>query len=149
MGVDMLSVHMDGDHRFVAIQVLPRKLRGDLQRQFRRDFSRLEGLNHMVILHTVHLAMNACRLLRLQHLTDLSARVAVQVDGEDLFLGFFLVENVIDASVQGTFPGQDFCDGHSLPPHRPRGGLPRVRPLESVFQITPAPRKCAAGYVRR
>ena len=35
--VDVLPVHMDGDHRLKARQVFFRKLPGDLQGQLRRD----------------------------------------------------------------------------------------------------------------
>ena len=112
VGVDMLLVHMDTDHGFIPRQMLLCELLGNLQRQFRGDLSRLEGLDDMVILHTIHLAMNACGPLGIQHLAALPAWVAVQVGGEDALLGLVPIEGVVDANVQTALPRQYFRDGH-------------------------------------
>ena len=48
VGVDMLFVNMNRNHRFKARQVFPGKFRGNLQRQLRRDLTRFEGLNHIL-----------------------------------------------------------------------------------------------------
>ena len=107
MGVDVLPVHMDGDHRLKARQVFFRKLPGDLQGQLRRDLAGLKGLNHMVILDALLLSIS---LLGIQHLPNLPAWVAVQVDGEES-VRFFFVEDVSDTVRQRPLPGQNFCDG--------------------------------------
>ncbi len=109
VGVDMLLVHMDPDHRLVPRQMLFRKLCGDLQGLLRGDLSRLEGLDDVVIHHTVLFAVGP---LGVQHLAALPARVAVEVGGEDALLGLVPVEDVVDAHVQSALPGQDFCDSH-------------------------------------
>ena len=109
VGVDMLLVHMDPNHRLVSRQMLFCKLCGDLQRQFRGNLSRLEGLDDVIILHTIFLAIGP---LGVQHLAALPARVAVEVGGEDALLGLVPVEDVVDAHVQAALPGQDFCDSH-------------------------------------
>ena len=107
--MDMLLIHMDADHGFIPRQMLLRKLLGDFQRQLRGDLPWLEGLDHVIILHTVHLAHS---LLGVQHLTTFPAWIAVQVGGEDTLLGLVPVEDIIDAHVQTALPGEDFCDGH-------------------------------------
>ena len=61
----------------------------------------------MVILDAVLLSIS---LLGIQHLPDLPARIAVQVDGEES-VRFFFIENIIDAIGQRPLPGQNFCDG--------------------------------------
>ena len=109
VGVDMLLVHMDPDHGFIARQMLLRELLGNLQRQFRGNLSRLEGLDDVVIHHTVLFAVGP---LGVQHLAALPAWVAVQVGSEDALLGLVPVEDVVDAHVQSALPGQDFCDSH-------------------------------------
>ena len=107
VGVDMLFVNMNRNHRFKARQVFPGKFRGNLQRQLRRDLTRFEGLNHMVILDAVLLSISP---LGIQHLPNLPAWVAVQVDGEES-VRFFFVEDVSDTVRQRPLPGQNFCDG--------------------------------------
>ena len=62
---------------------------------------------YMVILDAVLLPVS---LLGIQHLTDLPARIAVQVDGEES-VRFFFVEDVADTVRQRPFPGENFCDG--------------------------------------
>ena len=109
VGVDMLPVHMDPDHRLVPRQMLLRKLCGDLQCLLRGDLPRLEGLDDVVILHTIFLAIGP---LGIQHLAALPAWVAVEVGGEDALLGLVPVEDVVDAHVQAALPGQDLRDGH-------------------------------------
>ena len=109
VGVDMLLVHMDPDHRLVSRQMLFRKLCGDLQGLLRGDLPRLEGLDDVIILHTIFLAVGP---LGVQHLAALPARVAVQVGSEDALLGLVPVEDVVDAHVQAAIPGQDLRDGH-------------------------------------
>ena len=108
VGVDMLFVYMNRNHRFKARQVFPGKFRGDLQGQLRRNLAGLKRLNHMVILDAVLLPVS---LLGIQHLADLSARIAVQVDGEES-VRFFFVEDVADTVRQRPFPGENFCDSH-------------------------------------
>ncbi len=112
MGVDMLLVHMDTDHGFIAHQMLLRELLGDLQGLLRGDLPRLEGLDDVVILHTIFLAIGP---LGIQHLAALPAWVAVEVGGEDALLGLVPVEDVVDAHVQAALPGQDLRDSHRSP----------------------------------
>ena len=102
MGVDVLPVHMDGDHRLVSGQMLLGKLLGNFQRQLRGDLARLERLDDVVIHHTVLLAIGP---LGIQHLAALPARVAVQVRGEGTFLRLVPVEDVLDAQVQPGVSG--------------------------------------------
>lgn len=109
VGVDMLPVHMDADHRFIPRQMLFRKLCGDLQSLLRGDFPRLEGLDDVVVHHPVLLAVGP---LGVQHLAALPARVTVEVGGEDTLLGLVPVEDIADAYIQAALPGQDLCDGH-------------------------------------
>ena len=112
MGVNMLLVHMDTDHRLIPRQMLLGKFCGDLQGLLRRDLPRLEGLDDVVILHPVLLAH---RPFGVQHLAALPARVTVEVGGEDSFLGLVPIEDVIDARVQAALPGQYFRDSHAPP----------------------------------
>ena len=115
----MLFVHVDADHRLIPRQMLLGKFCGNLQRLLRRDLPRLEGLDDVVILHTVLFAHG---LLGVQHLAALPARVAVEVGGEDALLGLVPIEDVIDADVQAALPGQDFrdSDSHRLPSYKTR-----------------------------
>ena len=73
-------------------------------------FVKFEGLDDMVILHTVLLTHSP---LGVQHLAELPARVAVQVGGEDALLGLVPVEDVVDADVQTALTSQNFCDSHT------------------------------------
>ena len=111
MGMDVSFVHMDADDRLIAGQVLLRELPGDVQGQFRSQFARTKGEDHVVILDAVLLAIVP---LGLQHLPYLPARVTVQSGGEDLLLGLAPVEDIADTHVQAAFPGQDLGDGHLL-----------------------------------
>ena len=61
----------------------------------------------MVILDAVLLSISP---LGIQHLPNLPAWVAVQVDGEES-VRFFFVEDVSDTVRQRPLPGQNFCDG--------------------------------------
>ena len=53
MRVDMFPVGMDADDCLVSGQMLPHEFLRDLQRQFRRDLARTEGLDDMIELHSV------------------------------------------------------------------------------------------------
>ena len=69
----------------------------------------MEGLDHVVILYTVLLAHGP---FGIQHLAAFPARIAIQVGGEDAFLGLIPVEDVVDANIQTALPRQNFCDSH-------------------------------------
>ena len=74
VGVDMLFIHMDADDSLVPWQMLCGEFFGDLQRQFRRNFTRAKGLDKVIVLDTVCFAHIA---LGVQHLPALTAGVAV------------------------------------------------------------------------
>lgn len=48
MGVDVFPVGMDADDCLVSGQMLPHEFLRDLQRQFRRDLARTEGLDDIL-----------------------------------------------------------------------------------------------------
>ena len=102
VGMDVLSVYMDGDHSLIAGKVFLGKFFGDLQGQLWGNFTGLEGLYHMVILHPVHFPVGP---LGVQHLAALPARVAVEMGSKDLTLRFLAVEDIFDTGVQSTLSG--------------------------------------------
>ena len=127
----MLLVHMDTDHRLIPRQMLLGKFCGNLQGLLRRDLPWLEGLDDVVILHTVLFAHSP---LGVQHLPALPAWVTVEVGGEDSFLGLVPIEDVVDAHIQAAFPRQYFCDGHGNL-QKTKCGPFRVRPLHNLCLI--------------
>ena len=114
MRVYVLPVYMDADYRLKAGKTLLRELFRNLQGKFRRDLSRLEGQNHVVILDAVRLVD---ALLCVLHLARRMAGVAVQVSGQRLAVRLVAVDNVPNRVVQSAFPRQYFCDRHiDFPP---------------------------------
>ena len=109
VGVDVFFIYMDADDGLVAGHVFFHQRPGDLQGQFRGHLSRPEGLDYVVELDAVLLAVLR---LGLQHLPQLPARVTVQVSGEDLLLGLIPIEDIADTHIQPPFPRQDLGDGH-------------------------------------
>ena len=53
MGMDMLAIRMHTDHRLIFRKLLVHEFLRQLHCQIRRDLSRLEGQNHVIILHTL------------------------------------------------------------------------------------------------
>ena len=51
VGMDMLAIRMHTDHCLIFRKLLVHEFLRQLHCQIRRDLSRLEGKNHMVILH--------------------------------------------------------------------------------------------------
>ena len=109
VGVDVFLIYMDADDGLVAGQVFFHQRQGDLQGQFRGHLSRPEGLDHVVVLDAVLLAVLS---LGLHHLPQFPARVTALVGGEDLLLGLIPIEDIADTHIQPPFPRQDLGDGH-------------------------------------
>ena len=107
--MDVLSVNVGTDDHLVIRQVPPRELPRELQRQLRRDLARREGLDHVVILDAVLLAQLA---LGFYHLPRLASGVAVEGVGQNAVLGLVAVEDVADACVQPSLPGEDLRHRH-------------------------------------
>ena len=84
----MVLVYMGADHHFITRQIFLRKFLCDFQRQLRRDFSGLEGLDDVVTLTSAYLSNI---LLGIHHLPVLQTRVAVLVGSEDAALCFIAI----------------------------------------------------------
>ena len=107
--VDMPTIHVGSNYRLIAVQMFRCKSFCDLQRQFRCDLARLEGLDNMVILDAPHVFSVT---FGIQHLTAFPARITALMGSEDLLLRLIAVEDVVDPDIQPTFSGQDLCDSH-------------------------------------
>jgi len=132
MGMDVLLVHMDADDRLVAGQMLCRELPGDLQRQLRGDLAGLEGLDDVIILDAVCFAH--CTF-RIQHLPACVAGIAIQIGCKNLFVSLIAIEHIVDADIQTTFPGKNFCNSHLLFRHLVHEFIDTIQHIQPVFGI--------------
>ena len=130
MGMDVSFVHMDADDRLIAGQVLLRELPGDVQGQFRSQFVRTKGEDHVVVLDAVLLAIVP---LGLQHLPHLPTRLTVHAGGKDLLLGLVPIKNITDAYIQAPLSGQNLGNRHLLFRHLVH------QLINLVQQVQPAP----------
>ena len=128
--MDVSFVHMDADDRLIAGQVLLRELPGDVQGQFRSQFVRTKGEDHVVVLDAVLLAIVP---LGLQHLPHLPTRLTVHAGGKDLLLGLVPIKNITDAYIQAPLSGQNLGNRHLLFRHLVH------QLINLVQQVQPAP----------
>ena len=94
--MDLILIHVSPNDHLIIRQALLRKGLCNLQRQFRGDLSRLEGLDDVV-------ALPAAGLLYLSfgihHLLVLMPRIAVQVGGQYAILCLISIKDIFDCLI--------------------------------------------------
>ena len=115
MVVDVSLVDVRPDNHLVVRQVFLRELFRNLQSQFRRDLSRLEGLDDVVGKPTARLAEFP---LGVHHLLILPAGVAVKAGGQNLPVRLVSVQDIPDGGVQSRAFRVDLRYRHYLLPIR-------------------------------
>lgn len=109
MGMDVFLVHMNADDRLIAGEMLCGKLLCNLQRQFRGDLAGLEGLDEVIVLDAVRLAIVS---LGFHHTADGVFGGAALAGSQDLILCFIPIEDISDSHIQPALAGEDFRNRH-------------------------------------
>ena len=100
---------MGRNDSFISRQMLGCDLSGDLMCQLRRDLVRLERLNDVIALPSGDLAKGA---LRVHHLLRGITGITADVVGQQVFVRFDWIRDVIDRLPQAAVPIQNLCNCH-------------------------------------
>ena len=105
----MCFVHMGRNDGFVSRQMLGCELSGDLMCQLRRDFVRLERLDDVIALPAVSFPQ---RTFCVHHLLRGIAGIAADIIGQQVFICFNRIRDVINRLPQTAVPIQNLRNCH-------------------------------------
>ena len=105
----MCFVHMGRNDGFVSQQMLGCELSGDLMCQLRCNLVRLERLDDVIALPSGGLAKGA---LCVHHLLCGVAGIAADIIGQQVFICFNRIRDVINRLPQAAVPVQNLCNCH-------------------------------------
>lgn len=105
----MYFVHMGCNDGFVSRQMLGCELLGDLMCQLRRDLVWLKRLDDVVALPSGGFAKGA---LCVHHLLRGITGIAADIIGQQVFICFNRIRDVINHLPQAAVPVQNLCNRH-------------------------------------
>ncbi len=72
---------------------------------------------------------------RIQHLPACVAGIAIQISCKNLYVSLIAIEHIVDADIQTTFPGKNFCNSHLLFRHLVHEFIDTIQHIQPVFGI--------------